>query len=79
MTTRESWGAGLPRLPRPLVMGVVNVTPDSFSDGGRFVSTDAAIAHAVALRDQGADVLDIGGSRRGRVPPARWSPRSSTG
>ncbi len=71
MTTRESWGAGLPRLPRPLVMGVVNVTPDSFSDGGRFVSTDAAIAHAVALRDQGADVLDIGGesTRPGATRP----------
>ena len=71
MTTRESWAAGLPRLPRPLVMGVVNVTPDSFSDGGRFVSTDAAIAHAVALRDQGADVLDIGGesTRPGATRP----------
>ena len=71
MTTRESWAAGLPHLPRPLVMGVVNVTPDSFSDGGRFVSTDAAIAHAVALRDQGADVLDIGGesTRPGATRP----------
>ena len=71
MTTRESWAAGLPRLSRPLVMGVVNVTPDSFSDGGRFVSTDAAIAHAVALRDQGADVLDIGGesTRPGATRP----------
>ncbi len=71
MTTRESWAGGLPRLPRPLVMGVVNVTPDSFSDGGRFVSTDAAIAHAVALRDQGADVLDIGGesTRPGATRP----------
>ena len=71
MTTRESWATGLPRLSRPLVMGVVNVTPDSFSDGGRFVSTDAAIAHAVALRDQGADVLDIGGesTRPGATRP----------
>jgi dihydropteroate synthase len=52
-------------------MGIVNVTPDSFSDGGRFVSTDAAIAHAVALRDQGADVLDIGGesTRPGATRP----------
>ncbi|MEQ8433352.1 MAG: dihydropteroate synthase [Oceanicaulis sp.] len=46
---------------RPLVMGVVNVTPDSFSDGGRFAGVDAAVAHAAALLDQGADWLDIGG------------------
>jgi dihydropteroate synthase len=71
MTTRESWADGLPRLPRPVLMGIVNVTPDSFSDGGRFVATDAAIAHAVALRDQGADVLDIGGesTRPGATRP----------
>ncbi|HEY6170540.1 MAG TPA: dihydropteroate synthase [Verrucomicrobiae bacterium] len=48
--------------PRPtLLMGVVNVTPDSFSDGGRFFSTDAAVAHALELVEQGADLLDIGG------------------
>ncbi|MDQ0471441.1 dihydropteroate synthase [Labrys wisconsinensis] len=47
--------------PVPLLMGVVNVTPDSFSDGGRFETTDKAIAHAVALIEQGADILDIGG------------------
>jgi dihydropteroate synthase len=46
---------------RPLIMGIVNVTPDSFSDGGRFFSPDAAIAHAVRLADDGADILDIGG------------------
>lgn len=45
----------------PLVMGIVNVTPDSFSDGGQFANTDAAIAHALKLSDQGADILDIGG------------------
>lgn len=44
-----------------LVMGIVNVTPDSFSDGGRYLETDAAIAHARALRAAGADLLDIGG------------------
>ena len=44
-----------------LVMGIVNVTPDSFSDGGRFLDADAAIAHGLALRQQGADILDIGG------------------
>ncbi len=42
-------------------MGVVNVTPDSFSDGGRFAGVDAAVAHAMRLLDQGADWLDIGG------------------
>jgi dihydropteroate synthase len=71
MITRESWNAGLPSLPRPVVMGVVNVTPDSFSDGGRFVTTDAAIAHAAELREQGADLLDIGGesTRPGATRP----------
>ncbi len=44
-----------------LVMGVLNVTPDSFSDGGRFVETDAAIAHGLKLRAQGADLVDVGG------------------
>ncbi len=44
-----------------LVMGVVNVTPDSFSDGGRFVGTDRAVAHGMALLAAGADILDIGG------------------
>ncbi|MDH3254692.1 MAG: dihydropteroate synthase, partial [Acidobacteriota bacterium] len=46
--------------PVPLVMGVLNVTPDSFSDGGRWVESDAAIAHGLAVLEQGADVLDIG-------------------
>jgi dihydropteroate synthase len=46
---------------RPLVMGIVNVTPDSFSDGGRFASTDAAADHALRLAAEGADVLDVGG------------------
>lgn len=45
----------------PLVMGIVNVTPDSFSDGGRHATTEAALVHALKLIDQGADVLDIGG------------------
>ena len=46
---------------RILVMGIVNVTPDSFSDGGRFDSVDKALAHAQRLVDEGADILDIGG------------------
>lgn len=54
----------------PLVMGVVNVTPDSFSDGGQFQNTQDALAHALNLVDQGADVLDIGGesTRPGSSP-----------
>jgi dihydropteroate synthase len=55
---------------RALVMGIVNVTPDSFSDGGRFVAHDAAVAHGLQLVEQGADILDIGGesSRPGAQP-----------
>jgi dihydropteroate synthase len=55
---------------RALVMGIVNVTPDSFSDGGHFVAPDAAIAHALQLVEQGADLLDVGGesSRPGAQP-----------
>lgn len=48
-------------LSRPLVMGIVNVTPDSFSDGGHHASTQAAIDHAQRLIEEGADILDIGG------------------
>lgn len=48
-------------LERPLIMGVVNVTPDSFSDGGLFADSAAAIAHARKLVDEGADIVDIGG------------------
>lgn len=48
-------------LSRPLVMGVVNVTPDSFSDGGLHLQRDAALAHAQLLIAEGADILDIGG------------------
>ena len=47
--------------PRTLIMGVVNVTPDSFSDGGRFLDPQRAIAHALQMLDDGADILDIGG------------------
>jgi dihydropteroate synthase len=45
----------------PLVMGIVNVTPDSFSDGGRFLDTSAAVNHGLRLIEEGADILDIGG------------------
>ena len=55
---------------RPLLMGVVNVTPDSFSDGGRFMEEGAAVAHACRLIAEGADILDIGGesTRPGAEP-----------
>ncbi|WP_316861733.1 dihydropteroate synthase [uncultured Cohaesibacter sp.] len=46
---------------RPLLMGIINVTPDSFSDGGSYLATDQALAHADTLSAQGADILDIGG------------------
>lgn len=48
-------------LDRPRVMGIVNVTPDSFSDGGEHATVEAAVAHALRLADEGADLLDIGG------------------
>jgi dihydropteroate synthase len=48
-------------LARPLIMGVVNLTPDSFSDGGMLPTSDSAVAYALDLRRQGADILDIGG------------------
>jgi len=57
-------------LSRPQVMGIVNVTPDSFSDGGQHASTRAALAHCEQLLKEGADILDIGGeSTRPGAPP----------
>ncbi len=55
---------------RPLVMGIVNVTPDSFSDGGQWSTTEAGIAHALKLVEDRADILDIGGesTRPGSLP-----------
>jgi len=55
---------------RPAVMGIVNVTPDSFSDGGRFLEADAAVAHGLELVTAGADLLDVGGesTRPGAEP-----------
>jgi dihydropteroate synthase len=60
---------------RTLVMGIVNITPDSFSDGGAFLDPDAAVARALALLDEGADLLDLGaestrpGSKAGGLDP----------
>lgn len=59
----ETFQCGKYSLPlnRPLVMGIVNVTPDSFSDGGQYHTVDQAVTHALQLIDEGADILDIGG------------------
>src|SRR5262245_33806053 len=56
--------------PRPLLMGIVNVTPDSFSDGGRFLDPKSAVHHAEQLAAEGADLLDLGGesTRPGAQP-----------
>ncbi|TFI43757.1 dihydropteroate synthase [Rhodococcus sp. 1R11] len=55
----------------PVVCGIVNVTPDSFSDGGRYLDSDRAVAHALSMVDEGAELLDIGGesTRPGATPP----------
>ena len=62
-------GRQLP-LSRPLIMGILNTTPDSFSDGGRFHSLDAALRRALQMESQGVDIIDIGGesSRPGATP-----------
>ena len=59
-----------PKVGPTRVMGIVNVTPDSFSDGGRLAGVEAAVAHGLRLVEQGADILDIGGesTRPGAVP-----------
>jgi len=64
-------GAAFLRSPRPLVCGILNVTPDSFSDGGRFNDPERAVAHGLDLVEQGADLIDIGGesTRPGAQPP----------
>lgn len=50
---------------KPLIMGVLNVTPDSFSDGGKFVNPDLALTHALQMIEEGADIIDIGGESSG--------------
>jgi dihydropteroate synthase len=56
-----AWRKQKPSRGKPLVMGVVNVTPDSFYDGGRFFSHERAIEHGLQLVEEGADILDVGG------------------
>lgn len=53
------------KFDRPRIMGVLNVTPDSFSDGGEHLDTDAAIAHGLKMLDDGADIIDVGGESTG--------------
>jgi dihydropteroate synthase len=62
--SERSWRCGdhlLPLGQRTLVMGILNVTPDSFSDGGLFVDAEEAVAHGARLADEGADIVDVGG------------------
>ena len=63
-------------LERPLVMGIVNVTPDSFSDGGRHDDTDSAVAHARGLIAEGAHILDLGGNPPAPAPSPSRPPTS---
>ena len=72
LLSEERVGTQRPDAARVRVMGIVNVTPDSFSDGGRFLDTEAAVAHARRLIAEGADILDIGGesTRPGAAPVA---------
>jgi dihydropteroate synthase len=66
----DAWLLSPPPLGRPLVMGVLNVTPDSFSDGGRFDSAERAVARAEEMVAEGADLIDVGGesTRPGSQP-----------
>jgi len=63
-------GSGTFDFSRTYIMGILNVTPDSFSDGGRYLETDTALAHALRLVSEGADIIDIGGesTRPGAEP-----------
>lgn len=61
----------------PIVMGILNVTPDSFSDGGEHNTHDAAIAHAKSMIEQGAKVIDVGGESTRPAPPRCRSQKNS--
>ena len=68
--TSGAAGAPVPPTTVPMVMGIINVTPDSFSDGGRHLTVDAAVAHGLDLLAEGASILDVGGesTRPGASP-----------
>ena len=63
------------------VMGILNVTPDSFSDGGKFIDKEVAVNRALQMIEEGADIIDIGGesTRPGYTPVDLWPVRTSTG
>ena len=63
-------GASL-KLEYPAVMGILNLTPDSFSDGGEFIAPKTAIEHARLMIDQGAQIIDIGAECTHKAPPSR--------
>lgn len=63
----------LTREHRPLIMGILNITPDSFSDGGRYMDPVRAAEHALALMEDGADIIDIGGESQ----RPGWTPVSA--
>ncbi len=69
--TEFAWVKGRDPVRRALIMGVLNVTPDSFSDGGKFIERDEAVEHALAMAAEGADVVDVGGcsTRPGAAEP----------
>jgi len=77
MTELHARGQTIAFNDRPLLMGIVNVTPDSFFDGGRYFDPQAAVAHAVRLVEEGADLLDIGAesTRPGAVPVEEFEER----
>jgi len=54
---------------RTFIMGILNVTPDSFSDGGRYANIETAVNHALQMAADGADIIDIGGNRQGLGQP----------
>jgi dihydropteroate synthase len=82
MRPRFSWNLGWRALPlggRTLIMGVLNVTPDSFSDGGRYFDTITAVEHGLRLLDHGAEIVDVGGeSTRPGAATAGANPESVT-
>ena len=73
-TAADRWCLGRQTLvlgDLPLLMGIVNVTPDSFSDGGRYLEPAAAVDHALELAAQGADLIDVGGESTRPGAPSR--------
>ena len=70
--TRLPCGNRVLDLSRPQVMGILNVTPDSFSDGGSYTQRTLALRHAQAMVDAGATLIDVGGESRPSPPSLMW-------